>query len=280
VFRIPLLSGRVFTEHDDLGGAPIVIVSAAFARKYFANENPIGRTLDIGKGIGPNYADYARRQIVGVVGDTCETGLVGGKVPVMYIPQAQQPQGMTKIFNSSVPLAWEVRSSLDEKSLISAVAKAIREVDGRLPLGEVRPMDKILADGISRQNFNMLLLSIFATSALLLAAIGIYGVMSYSVQQQTRDIGVRMALGADKNTILAMVLRQGLMPAFIGVAAGLAGAFGLTRLMESLLYGVKSGDPISFFGVAAILLMVAVLAVLIPARRAISLDPVAALRSE
>jgi ABC-type antimicrobial peptide transport system permease subunit len=126
----------------------------------------------------------------------------------------------------------------------------------------------------------MLLLSIFATSALLLAAIGIYGVMSYSVQQQTRDIGIRMALGAERNTILAMILRQGLMPAFIGVAAGLAGAFGLTRLMESLLYGVKSGDPISFFGVAATLLMVALFAVLIPARRAISLDPVSALRSE
>jgi predicted permease len=280
VFRIPLLSGRVFTEHDDMGGAPVVIVGAAFARKYFANENPIGRTLDIGKGIGPTYADYARREIVGVVGDTCETGLVGGKVPVMYIPQAQQPQGMTKIFNSSVPMAWEVRSSLDEKSLISAVAKAIREVDGRLPLGEVHPMDRILADSISRQNFNMLLLSIFATSALLLAAIGIYGVMSYSVQQQTKDIGVRLALGADKTTILAMILRQGLMPAFIGVAAGLAGAFGSTRLMESLLYEVKSVDPTSFFGVAAILLMVALLAVLIPARRAVSLDPVAALRSE
>jgi len=280
VFRIPLSSGRVFTEHDDMGGAPAVIVSAAFARKYFANENPIGRTLDIGKGIGPTYADYARREIVGVVDDTAETGLVGGKVPVMYIPQAQQPQAMTRIFNSSVPVAWEVRSSLDEKSLISAVARAIREVDGRLPLGEVRPMDKILAASISRQNFNMLLLSIFATSALLLAAIGIYGVMSYSVQQQTKDIGVRMALGADKNTILAMILRQGLIPAFLGVAAGLAGAFGLTRLMESLLYGVKPGDPISFFGVAAILLMVALGAVLIPARRAVSLDPVTALRSD
>jgi putative ABC transport system permease protein len=280
VLRIPLLNGRVFTEHDDMAGAPVVIVSAAFARKYFAKENPIGRTLDIGKGIGPTYADYARREIVGVVGDTCETGLVGGKVPVMYIPQAQQPQGMTKLFNSSVPLAWEVRSSLDEKSLISAVAKAIREVDGRLPLGEVRSMDKILADSISQQNFNMLLLSIFATSALLLAAIGIYGVMSYSVQQQTKDIGVRLALGADKSTILAMILRQGLMPAFIGVAAGLAGAFGLTRLMESLLYGVKSVDPASFFGVSAILLMVALLAVLFPARRAISLDPVAALRND
>ena len=144
VFRIPLLSGRVFTEHDDMGGAPVVIVGAAFARKYFANENPIGRTLDIGKGIGPTYADYARREIVGVVGDTCETGLVGGKVPVMYIPQAQQPQGMTKIFNSSVPMAWEVRSSLDEKSLISAVAKAIREVAGRLPWERYTPWTESL----------------------------------------------------------------------------------------------------------------------------------------
>jgi predicted permease len=280
VFRIPLLRGRVLTEHDDMGGAPIVIVSAAFARKFFANENPIGKTLDIGKGIGPVYADYAPREIVGVVGDTCETGLVGGKVPVMYVPQAQQPQGMTKIFNRSVPLAWEVRSSLDEKSVTAAIAKAIHEVDGRLPLAQVRPMDKILANSISRQNFNMLLLSIFAASALLLAAIGIYGVMSYSVQQQTKEIGVRMALGADKNTMLVMIARQGLTPAFIGVAAGFAGAFGLTRLMESLLYGVKPRDPISFFGVAAILLMVALIAVLIPAWRAISFDPVEALRSE
>jgi ABC-type antimicrobial peptide transport system permease subunit len=173
-----------------------------------------------------------------------------------------------------------MRSSLNEESLISAVAKAIRQVDGRLPLGKVLPMDKLLADSISRQNFNMLLLSILAASALLLAAIGVYGIMSYSVQQQTKDIGIRIALGADKNTILAMILRQGLIPAFVGVAAGLAGAFGLTRLMESLLYGVKSGDPVIFFGVSAILLMVALLAVLIPAWRAISLDPVAALRSE
>jgi hypothetical protein len=203
------LSGRVFTEHDEIGGgAPIVIVSATFARKFFANENPIGKTLDIGKGIGPTYADDAPREIVGVVGDTCETGLVGGKVPVMYVPQAQQPQNMTKIFNSSVPLAWEVRSSLDESSLTAAVAKAIHEVDSRLPLGEVRPMAKILADSISRQNFNMLLLTIFAASALLLAAIGIYGVVSYSVQQQTKEIGVRMALGASQNTILVMILRQ------------------------------------------------------------------------
>ena len=280
VFHIPLVRGRLFTEHDDMGSAPVVIVSAAFAREFFAGENPIGKTLEIGKGSGPVYSDYAPREIVGVVGDVCETGLVGGVVPVMYVPHAQQPQGITRIVNSSVPLAWEVRSSLDEKSLTAAVAKAIHEVDGRLPVGQVRPMDKILADSISRQNFNMRLLSIFAASALLLAAIGIYGVMSYSVQQQTQEIGVRMALGAGKAAVLGMILRQGLTPALLGMAAGLAGAFGLTRLLKSLLYGVKPNDPLSFFGVAALLSLVAVLAVLLPARRALSIDPATALRSE
>jgi predicted permease len=280
VLRIPLLRGRVFTEHDETGSAPVVIVNQAFAKKFFLNENPIGKTLEIGKGIGPDFADYAPREIVGVVGDVRETGLAGGMVPVMYVPQSQQPQGLTKLVNSSAPLAWEVRSSLDEKSLTAAVTKAIQQVDGRLPVARVRGMDKILADSLSRQNFNMFLLSIFAVSALLLAAIGIYGLMSYAVQQQTQEIGVRMALGADKSSMLLLVLRQGMTPALIGVMAGLAGAFGLTRLMESLLYGVKPADPLSFFGVAAILLLVAGIAVLIPARRAMSVDPVTALRAE
>ena len=150
----------------------------------------------------------------------------------------------------------------------------------RPPRGCVRAMDSILAASLSRQNFNMLLLSIFAGSALILAAIGIYGLMAYAVQQQTQEIGVRMALGAHKSTTLLLILRQGLTPALIGVIAGLAGAFGLTRLMESLLYEVKSTDPLSFFGVAAVLILVAVVAVLIPARRAMSIDPVAALRAE
>jgi predicted permease len=280
VLRIPLLRGRVFTEHDDAGGAAVAIVNAAFREKFFPREDPIGETLEIGKGIGPPFTDYAPRQIVGVVGNVRETGLAGGEVPVMYVPEYQQPQGMTKLATTSAPLAWEVRSSLDERSLTAAVTKAIQQVDGRLPLSSVRAMDSILAESLSRQNFNMLLLSIFAGSALILAAIGIYGLMAYAVQQQTQEIGVRMALGADKSTTLLLILRQGLTPALIGVIAGLAGAFGLTRLMESLLYEVTPTDPLSFFGVAAVLILVAVVAVLIPARRAMSIDPVAALRAE
>jgi putative ABC transport system permease protein len=280
VLRIPLLRGRVFTEHDDAGGAAVAIVNAAFREKFFPREDPIGKTLEIGKGLGPPFTDYAPRQIVGVVGNVREAGLAGGEIPVMYVPEYQQPQGMTKLATTSAPLAWEVRSSLDEKSLTVAVTKAIQQVDGRLPLSSVRGMDSILAESLSRQNFNMLLLSIFAGSALILAAIGIYGLMAYAVQQQTQEIGVRMALGADKSTTLLLVLRQGLTPALIGVIAGLAGAFGLTRLMESLLYQVTPTDPLSFFGVAAVLILVAVVAVLIPARRAMSIDPVAALRAE
>ena len=280
VFRIPLLRGRIFTEHDDTSGAPVAVINAAFAKKFFANEDPLGKALEIGKGIGPPFAENVPRVIVGIVGDVRETGLASGKVPVMYVPEYQQPQGMTKLATTSAPLAWEVRSNLDEKSLTDAVTKAIQQVDSRIPLASIRTMDKVLSETISRQNFNMVLLSIFAGSALLLAAIGIYGLMSYSVQQQTQEIGVRMALGADWPTLLLMVLRQGMTPALVGVIAGLAGAYGLTRLMKSLLYGVKPTDPISFFGVAAGLLLVAIAAVLIPARRAISIDPVTALRME
>jgi putative ABC transport system permease protein len=279
LFRIPLQRGRVFTEHDNTAAAPAVIVNATFAKKYFPTENPIGKTLEIGKGLGPEFAD-SPREIVGVVGDVCESGIAAGKVPVMYIPQSQQPAGLTKLASTVIPLAWEVRSSLDEKSLTAAVTKQIQAIDGQMPVAEVRPMDKILADSLSRQNFNMLLLSIFAASALLLAAIGIYGLMSYAVQQQTQELGLRMALGAGKSSLLRLVMRQGMTPALIGVACGLGIAFGLTRLLASLLYEVKPYDPLSFFGVAVILTVVAVLAVLIPARRAMSVDPLTALRTE
>jgi ABC-type antimicrobial peptide transport system permease subunit len=214
------------------------------------------------------------------VGDVCETGLADGKQPVMYLPQAQEPQGMVKLASTVIPLAWAIRSNLDEKSLSAAVSKQIQLVDGQLPVARVQTMDHILHESLSRQSFNMLLLSIFAGCALLLAAIGIYGLMSYSVQQQTQEIGVRMALGADKPAMFRLILRQGMPPALIGVVVGLAAAFGLTRLLQSLLYGVKTTDPISFFGVAAILLAVALVAILIPARRAMTVDPLSALRSE
>lgn len=279
LFRIPLQRGREFTEHDSLNSAKVAIVNAAFAKKYFPDASAIGKSIQIGKGLGPEFDDNPR-EIVGIAGNVRESGLAEGQLPVMYIPQSQQPQGITKLANSVLPLAWEVRSALDEKSLTAAVTKEIQAIDGQMPIARVRAMDRILKDSLSRQNFNMLLLSIFACSALLLAAIGIYGLMSYSVQQQTQELGVRIALGANKPTMVRLVMRQGMTPALIGVGAGLVGAFALTRLFESLLFEVKPTDPVSFFGVAVILIVVAALAVLIPARRAMSLDPLTALRSE
>ena len=279
LFRIPLQRGREFTEHDSVNSAKVVIVNAAFAEKYFPGTNAVGKSIQIGKGLGPDFADDPR-EIVGIVRNVREAGLAEGQLPVMYIPQSQQPQGLTKLANSALPLAWEIRSSLDEKSLTAGVSKEIQAIDGQMPIARVRSMDRILKDSLSRQSFNMTLLSIFAGCALLLAAIGIYGLMSYSVQQQTQELGVRIALGADKWTMVRLVMRQGMTPALIGVGAGLAAAFGLTRLLESLLYEVKATDPVSFFGVAAILILVAALAVLIPARRAMALDPLTALRAE
>jgi predicted permease len=279
VLRVPLEHGRVFTERDNAAGARVAVINAAFAKKYFPKQNPVGQTIQIGKGLGPDFEEPAR-EIVGVVGDVAETGIANGKIPVMYVPQSQLLDGFTKLASSALPLAWEIRSNLDEHSLAAAVTREIQAVDGQMPIARVRPMDKILGDSLSRQNFNMLLLSIFAGSALLLAAIGIYGLMSYSVQQQTAEIGVRIALGADKSAVLRLVMRQGMVPALIGVGAGLVVAFGLTRLMASLLYGVKPDDPISFIGVAVVLLFVAILAVLIPARRAMAVDPLHALRTE
>ena len=279
VFRVPLQRGRFFNDRDTIHSAPVIVVNAAFAKKYFANESPIGKVVEIGRAMGPEFVD-SPREVVGVVGNVREAGMTEKEVPVMYVPQGQQPQGLTKLIASVVPLAWSVRSRLDEKSLTAAVTREIQAIDGQMPLARIRPMDRILKDSLSRQNFNMLLLSIFAGSALLLAAIGIYGLMSYAVQQQTQELGVRIALGAGKSNVVRLVMRQGMTPALFGVGAGLVVAFALTRLMESLLYDVKPADPISFLAVAAILTLVAIVAVLIPARRAMSIDPLEALRTE
>jgi ABC-type antimicrobial peptide transport system permease subunit len=160
------------------------------------------------------------------------------------------------------------------------VLREIQAIDGQMPIARVRSMEQILSESTSRQNFNMLLLSIFAGIAVLLAAIGIYGLMSYAVEQQTQEFGIRMALGADSRALVRLILKQGMTPALLGVAAGLAIAFGVTRLLGSLLYGVKPTDPASFVAVAVVLTAVALAATYLPARRAAGLDPVIALREE
>jgi len=278
-FKIPLLRGRAFNERDTGNSERVVIVNQAFAKKYWQKEDPIGGSMMIGKGLGPEFEDPAR-EIVGIVGNVRENGLTDSDQPVMYVPACQITDGLTQLANKVVPLSWVVRASMEPAALTAGIQREFLAVDGQLPVSRFRPMEEVISESTARANFNMLLLTIFAGTALLLAALGIYGLMSYSVEQRTQEIGIRMALGASRGDMLRMVLRRGLLLAGIGLAVGLAAAFGLTRLLSSLLFGVKASDPIAFCAVVATLAAVAWVAVYIPARRATRIDPLIALRYE
>jgi predicted permease len=275
--HIGLLRGRYFTEADKGGTAPVVIIDETLARKYWPKIDALGQTIVIGKGLGPQFEDPPR-QIVGIVASVCETGLSDGKVPVMYIPQSQTPQGITDLANSIIPLTWEVRTAGDPMAMRVAIEREFRAVDGLLPISRVRTMEQVMAASIGRQNFNMTLLTVFAAIALLLASIGIYGLMAYSVEQRAQEIGIRMALGASQGDMLRLVVFQGMRLAGVGVVIGLGAAFGLTRFLGHLLFGVNSSDPATFAAVAAVLALVAALAAYFPARHAAAVNPTQALR--
>jgi predicted permease len=277
VFGIPLLRGRLFTERDKGNSAPAVIINEEMAKKYWPKGDALGQMLLIGQGLGPQFADQPR-QIAGIVGSVCENGLSRGKVGVMYIPQSQTPQGMTELASDLLPLSWEIRTAGDPMTMRAAVEHEFHAVDGLLPISRVRTMDEVMRASIGRQNFNMTLLTVFAGIALLLASIGIYGLMAYSVEQRAQEIGIRMALGSSRSQMLRLVVFQGMKLAGVGVVLGLAAAFGLTRLLGHLLFGVNSSDPATFAGVAAALTAVAAVAAFFPARRAASMDPTRALR--
>lgn len=279
VFRIPLVRGRVFDLRDQRNSNPVVLVNSSFVKKYFPKENPIGQVLTIGKGLGPQFADNPR-QIVGVVADVRESNLSDKDVPVMYIPQSQVSDALTQLANSALPMSWCIRSGADPKTVSAAAQKEFQAIDGTMAVARIRPMREVLAQQVARQNFNMVLLTTFAGIALLLAAIGVYGLMSYSVEQQTQELGIRLALGADHPDLVRLILRQGMLPAGLGVLLGLGIAFGITRVLGQLLYGVQAADPVSFGTVAVILVTVALISIYIPARRTGKLQPSVALRQE
>jgi putative ABC transport system permease protein len=264
--KIPLVAGRQFTERDRGDAPQVVIVNETLARRYFPNETAVGKRIKIWRD------EQFPREIVGIVGDTKTDVLEGEASPQMYVPHAQDASwgGMSLV----------VRSTAKPVALTSAVRGAVLSMDPDQPVFSIKTMEDVVAASVATRRISMLLLSGFAGLALLLAALGVYGLISYSIAQRTHEIGLRMALGAQARDVLGLVLRQGMSLVLMGIVIGLVAAFALTRVMKSLLYEVSATDPLTFAGVALLLIIVALIACLIPARMAMRVDPMIALRYE
>jgi len=274
--RIPLRQGREFAETDAAGTGNVAMVNEAFARRYILNADPLNQQLQIGRGQRP-----LKHLIVGVVGDTKHFGLGAAAPPMMYIPASQSPDSLMLLMRRYLSVKFVVRTTADPLLVGEAVREQMRALDATLPVTELRTMEQVVSSSVVSERFNTTLLGLFAALGLSLAAVGIYGVMSYTVAQRTPEIGVRMAIGAQASDILKLlVIRQGLKLTLIGAGLGLLGALGLTRLMKSLLFGVSATDPLTFASITSLLTVVALLACWIPARRATKVDPMVALRCE
>jgi putative ABC transport system permease protein len=264
--QIPLKYGRLFTEQEVREQRNVVVINEALARKYFPNEDPLGKRIKI-----MMRPPHALTEIIGVVGDVKHTQLDRAAEPMSYWPIAQLPYPF---------MTFVLRTRGDATGILAAVRNVIQTLDPQQPVGEVRTLDNLVGNSIARQRFNTLLLGVFALVALLLSAIGVYGVMSYSVAARTHEIGIRTALGATASDILRLMLKRGMTLALLGVGFGLLAAFALTRLIATLLFGVSANDPLTFVGVALLLALVALMSCWIPVRRATKVDPMAALRCE
>ncbi len=265
VLGVPLVRGRLFAPGDAAAAPKVCLVSAAFARRYLPGEDPIGKRLVFG------FKDRVPRQIVGVVGDVKRDGLASPSQPEMYVPFEQDPWWAAYL---------ALRTRGDPDRLASVLRAHVRALDPSLPVADVQPMTAIVADSVAQPRFRATLLGLFGLTALLLAAIGIYGVMSYDVGRQSRDIGIRLALGARASDVLGLVLGQGLGLAAAGLLAGLAGAAVLTRFLSSLLFEMSPLDPATYAVVVLVLFAAALLACWIPARRALGVSPAAVLRRD
>jgi putative ABC transport system permease protein len=259
---LPVLAGRNFGESDDASRTPVAIVNRSIAERYFADREPIGHRINI---------SGVTRTIVGVVQDTKYDGLAAPSGFQVYVPYSQRPFPGMRIV---------LRSKTEPSALIASVREAVRSVDPQEQGSRYQTMESIFAGSINEPRFYTLLLGVFGVVALVLAAIGIFGVISYSVSQRTREIGVRLALGASRASVLRMVLRECLGVIVIGLIVGVAAALALTRLLGALLFEVRPGDPVTYGGVVVLLLAVGLLAALLPARRAANVDPMVALRCE
>jgi putative ABC transport system permease protein len=264
MMKVPLLQGRSFSAADDTDKAPhVIIISESFAKTYWPTGNPIGRHIKVG------LRDDKPREIVGVVGDV-HIALDQKPRPDMYVPFGQQP----------FPFGFAVVRAKSPTSLLGAVRAEVMSIDKDQPLSDAKTMDELIGASLAQRRVNLLLLGIFSLLALVLAAVGIYGVMSYVVTQRTRELGIRIALGAAHGRVLGMVVGQSLRLAAIGIGIGLVGALALSRVIASLLYGVSALDPPTFAGIAILLAIVCTVASFLPAWRATRVDPMVALREE
>ena len=272
VLKIPLRQGRTFDAYDKAGHAPVAIVNETLASRFFSNGNAIGAQIQVDdNNTGPRPVE-----IVGVVGDVKHVSLEDKPTIDIYLPAAQvHEDNVGMMINSQY---WVVRSNTDAQSLETAIRRELRSVDADVASASIRMMDSYLSDSVASRRFNLRLLTIFSVAALLLAATGIYGLISYSVAQRTSEIGIRLALGATRKNIFRIILGQGLRLVLIGLALGLVGAFALTRLVRSLMFGVTPSDPLTFLAVSALLILITLAAGGLPALRATKLDPLRALR--
>jgi putative ABC transport system permease protein len=267
--RIPLKRGRLFNEQDIASSPPVTVIDEQFVKKYFANTDPIGKRITFGPRRGQTDSTWIT--IVGVVGHAAHEGLDAEPRLQYYFPASQTGLGGMTV---------AIRTNSNPLTLLPAAREAVHAIDRNLPLAAVNTMDKLVESSVGQRKLSMILLGVFSGIAMLLASIGIYGVMSYSVTQRSRELGIRMALGAARGRVLALVVTQGMALAGAGIAIGLAAAFGLTRLLTSQLFGVGATDPATFTLVSALLVAIALLATLLPAMRATRVDPVVALRDE
>jgi len=265
---IPLLKGRQLTDQDTDKSPNVAVVSETMARRFWPGEEAVGKRIAVGRARSPE--DWIN--VIGVVKDVRQMELTAEPAPQMYLSYRQYG------FFDAQDLV--VKTDVDPASMASTVRKAVWEIDKDQPVSNIRTMETILADSIARQRFSMLLLAIFAALALVLAAVGIYGVMSYSVAQRTHEIGIRMALGAQTSTVLKLAVGYGFKLVVIGIAIGLIAALALTRVMSTLLFGVTATDPMTFTIISLLLIAVAAIASYIPARRATRVNPIIALRYE
>jgi predicted permease len=267
---IPVRQGRIFDERDRLDSAPVVIVNERFAQKYFPGENVIGKRIQ--PGFSADDSGEKIREIVGVVGNVKHLSLKNEDSPEMYLPRTQIPFGIMSIV---------IRTSVSNPNAITnSLRKELAAMDATIPLTSVRVFEEYISRSLARPRFNTLLLSIFAGTALVLTAIGIYGVLAYSVAQRTSEIGIRIALGAGKSSIFRLIVGQAMTLVGISLVLGVAGAFAATRLLSSLLFGVGASDPVTFIGIVVLVSVVAFIAAWVPARRATRVDPIIALRTE